>query len=72
MHTTWLIIQSVISLLIVICILLQSQGSGFGSALGGGGESFHTRRGVEKVLFNLTIALVVLFATVSIVTLTTA
>ncbi|PIP51818.1 preprotein translocase subunit SecG, partial [Candidatus Beckwithbacteria bacterium CG23_combo_of_CG06-09_8_20_14_all_47_9] len=54
-NNIWLIIQSVLSVLIVVSILLQSQGSGLGSAWGGGGETYHTKRGVEKVLFNLTI-----------------
>jgi preprotein translocase subunit SecG len=70
-NNTWLIIQSVISVLIVISILLQSQGSGLGSAWGGGGETYHTKRGVEKVIFNLTIFLIVLFAITSIASLIT-
>lgn len=70
-NTTWLIIQSVLSVLIVILILLQPQGSGLGSSWGGGGETFHTKRGVEKVLFNLTIIIVILFAATSIASLTT-
>ncbi len=70
-NNTWLIIQSVLSVLIVVSILLQSQGSGLGSAWGGGGETYHTKRGVEKVLFNLTIFFVVLFAITSIASLIT-
>ncbi len=67
----WLIAQSILSILIVILILLQSQGSGLGSAWGGGGETYHTKRGIEKVLFNSTIILVILFAIVSITALVT-
>ncbi len=70
-NTVLLVIQSILSVLIVICILLQSQGSGLGSAWGGGGETYHTKRGVEKVLFNLTILFVVLFAITSIASLLT-
>ncbi|NCO12020.1 MAG: preprotein translocase subunit SecG [Candidatus Pacebacteria bacterium CG_4_10_14_3_um_filter_34_15] len=70
-NNIWLIIQSVLSVLIVVSILLQSQGSGLGSAWGGGGETYHTKRGVEKVLFNLTIVFVVLFAVTSIASLLT-
>jgi len=66
---TWLIIQSILAVLIVVLILLQSQGSGLGSAWGGGGETYHTKRGVEKVIFNLTIILITLFAIVSITAL---
>ncbi|PWU22505.1 preprotein translocase subunit SecG [Candidatus Cerribacteria bacterium 'Amazon FNV 2010 28 9'] len=61
-----LIVQIVISLLLVGAILLQAQGSGLGSTWGGGGESFHTRRGVEKVLFRSTIILIIVFFCVSI------
>ncbi|MBU0975020.1 preprotein translocase subunit SecG [Patescibacteria group bacterium] len=70
-NNAWLIIQSVLSVLIVVSILLQSQGSGLGSAWGGGGETYHTKRGVEKVLFNATIIFVVLFAFTSITSLLT-
>ena len=70
-NNTWLIIQSILSVLIVISILLQSQGSGLGSSWGGGGETYHTKRGVEKVLFNLTIFFIALFAITSIVSLIT-
>ncbi|MBP7700695.1 preprotein translocase subunit SecG [Candidatus Woesebacteria bacterium] len=70
-NTVLLVIQSILSVLIVICILLQSQGSGLGSAWGGGGETYHTKRGIEKVLFNLTILFVVLFAITSIASLLT-
>ena len=69
MNNTWLIIQSVLSVLIVVSILLQSQGSGLGSTWGGGSETYHTKRGVEKVLFNLTIIFIVLFAIISIASL---
>ncbi|MCB9813010.1 MAG: preprotein translocase subunit SecG [Pseudomonadales bacterium] len=70
-NNIWLIIQSILSIVIVVSILLQSQGSGLGSAWGGGGETYHTKRGVEKVLFNLTIIFIVLFAITSIASLIT-
>jgi preprotein translocase subunit SecG len=65
----WLIIQSILSVAIIVTVLLQSQGSGLGSLWGGGGETYHTKRGVEKILFNLTIALIIAFAIVSIISL---
>lgn len=71
MNNVWLIIQATLSVLIIIAVLLQSQGGGIGPAFGGGGESYHTRRGVEKILFNATIVLVVLFAIASIASLVT-
>lgn len=57
--------QVVISLFLTGAILLQAQGSGLGSTWAGGGESYHTRRGIEKVLFAATIVLIALFAVFS-------
>jgi preprotein translocase subunit SecG len=71
MNNLWLIVQIVLSILIITSVLLQSQGGGIGPAFGGGGESFHTRRGLEKVLFNATIVLIALFAVASIASLIT-
>ena len=59
------VIQIIISIVLVLVILMQVRGQGaslFGSAEG----SFRTRRGIEKTLFQFTIALVVLFIVVSI------
>lgn len=72
MHMSFSIAQIIISLLLVITILLQAQGSGLGGAWAQGGETFHTRRGIEKVVFIATIVLVGLFAINSIALLTLA
>jgi len=61
MFQTLLIAQIVLSIGIVVLILAQAQGSGLGAAWGGGGETYHTRRGVEKVIFTATIVLTALF-----------
>jgi len=60
-----LVAQVVISVLIISAILMQSRGTGLGSAFGGGGQSYHTRRGAEKVLFRATIVLIVVFVFIS-------
>jgi preprotein translocase subunit SecG len=60
-----LVAQIVLSLMIVVAILLQAQGSGISPVLGGGGEHYHTRRGIEKVLFGFTIVGIVLFIILS-------
>jgi preprotein translocase subunit SecG len=60
--------QILVAILLTLVLLLQSKGSGVGTALGGGtGGSFRTRRGVEKSLFQLTIVLAVVFLAISIV-----
>ena len=59
------IIQIAISVILVVIILLQVRGQGtglFGAAEG----SFRTRRGIERVLFQFTIFMVVVFIAVSI------
>lgn len=56
------IIQVVISVLLVTAIMLQQRGTGLSGAFGGGGgESYHTKRGIEKILFTSTIVLASLF-----------
>ncbi len=60
------IIQIVISLLLISVILMQVKGGGV-SLFGSADNSFRTRRGIEKSLFQFTIMLVVVFITVSII-----
>ncbi|MDZ7727057.1 MAG: preprotein translocase subunit SecG [Dehalococcoidia bacterium] len=53
---------------LIVVVLLQVKGSGFGSALGGmsgGGSTFRTKRGLERTLFQATILLVIVFIFVS-------
>ncbi|MEA2056440.1 MAG: preprotein translocase subunit SecG [Patescibacteria group bacterium] len=61
------ITQIIISVLIIALILLQAQGSGLGNTWSGGGETYHTKRGVEKVTYYSTIVLITLFIITSIV-----
>lgn len=55
------IVQIIIAILLIGVILLQQQGSGLGISWGGSGGSYHTRQGLEKLLFRFTIALMVVF-----------
>ena len=57
--------QIVISVVLIICILLQARGAGLGSVFGGTGTVFKTRRGIDKLLFNTTIVFAVLFTLIS-------
>ena len=63
------IVQIVLSVAIVLTILLQVKGGGLGGIFGQADSVYRTRRGVEKTLFQLTIALVILFVIISIVAL---
>jgi preprotein translocase subunit SecG len=62
------VIQIILSVAVILFILLQARGAGLGSAFGGSsaGSVFKTRRGVERLIFNLTITFVVLFAIISV------
>ncbi len=51
----------VVSILIVVFVLMQNQGSGLGTAFGGETNFYRTKRGAEKFLFYGTIALGVAF-----------
>jgi preprotein translocase subunit SecG len=57
--------QILVSILLVALILIQIRGQGSGF-FGSGQASFRTRRGVEKTLFQLTIALAVVFTLLAI------
>jgi len=64
-----LILNIIFSVLIVVFILIQGRGAGLGSAWGGGGEMFQTRRGMEKIILWLTIIFIVIFLVVSFINL---
>jgi len=65
MQTPLIIAQIIISVVITILILLQAQGTGLGTSWSGGGETYHTRKGVEKIVFHLTIFFIALFIVTS-------
>ena len=57
-------VQIVLSVLLMVCVLLQRTGASLGGAFGADNFSsgFHTRRGLEKTLFRATIVIAILFA----------
>jgi len=59
------IVQIIVSILLIIVILLQVKGTGFSATFQSEAGIFRTRRGLERLLFNLTIGLAVVFAVVS-------
>ena len=65
------IVQIILCVAVIAFILLQVRGAGLGSVFGGSsaGSVFKTRRGVEKLVFNITIVFVVLFALISLLSL---
>ena len=64
-------IQIIIAVLIIASILVQQSDASVGGAFGGADNwnaGYHTRRGFEKITFNATIILSILFALLSLLT----
>lgn len=59
----------IISIALIASVILQSKGAGLGGLTGGdSGAIFTARRGVEKTLFQITVALSIIFFGLSIAT----
>lgn len=63
--TLFSIAQIIIVIFLIVTVLLQQKGVGLGSSFGGGDSVFTTRRGPEKMIFNATVGLSILFLGVS-------
>lgn len=61
------LVTIIIAIVLIAIILLQTKGSSFSGAFGGGSDSIQrTRRGFEKTLFQFTIGVAVGFVVLSI------
>ena len=67
--TILLILQIIVPLLLIGAILLQARGAALGETFGGTGEFYFKRRGMEKILFGVTIFLGALFLVISLLNL---
>ena len=61
------IAQAVIAILLILSILSQQRSAGLSATFGGTGGFHVSKRGAEKVLFNLTVILAILFVSSAIV-----
>ena len=59
------VIQIFSGVLLTILVLLQAKGTGLGRAFGGG-QAYHSKRGVENLVFKSTIVLSIIFVITSI------
>lgn len=59
------IIQIIISITLIVLILIQAKGEGMGGIFGGDSGVARTRRGLERTLFNVTVALSAIFLIIS-------
>jgi preprotein translocase subunit SecG len=61
------IVQIILSITLIAILLLQIKGEGLSGAFGSDNPVYHQRRGLEATLYNLTIALAVIFLVFSLV-----
>ncbi len=59
--------QVLIAIAVASSILLQARGTGLSSTFGGESTAYRSRRGLERVLFRLTIILATVFVVISLV-----
>lgn len=55
------IFQVIVSILLIITIVIQEKGVGLSATFGGGGEFYRSRRGLDRMLFIVTVVLSILF-----------
>ncbi|MCJ7740400.1 preprotein translocase subunit SecG [Candidatus Microgenomates bacterium] len=63
------LVQIAFSILLISLILMQAKGVGLGRSWGGGGEFYKSRRGVEKIIFQLTVITAIVFLVSSVLSL---
>lgn len=62
-------IQIILGIILVGLVLLQSKGTGLGTAFGGDMGFYGTKRGAEKIIFIFTLFIAFVFMVVSILSL---
>jgi preprotein translocase subunit SecG len=60
------IFQVIVSILLILTILIQEKGVGLSATFGGGGEFYRSKRGIDNILFIVTVVLSILFVLTSI------
>ena len=63
------IVQIILAVALILAVLFQVRGGGLGGIFGQPDSVYRTKRGMEKTLFQLTVALVILFVIISIISL---
>ena len=53
--------EIVVAILLALVILLQNKSAGLSATFGGGGNSYSSKRGVDKILAVATVILAILF-----------
>lgn len=60
-----ILLQIFVAVLLIVAILLQSQGGGLSPVFGGGGEMYRSKQNIEKFLVGATIVLITLLVGLS-------
>ena len=55
------IVTIVSAVLLILLILLQQRGASLGASMGGSGELYTERRGLEKSIFDVTVVVALVF-----------
>ncbi len=66
MKTSLRAAELILSISLIVLILMQSRGTSLGSVFGQEGSVFHTRRGAERILFNVTIGVALAFLMIAV------
>jgi len=71
MQTYFNVAQIIVAVVLIVILLFQVRGGGLGGIFGQPDSVYRTRRGMEQTIFRFTIALVVVFITLSVLSLQT-
>jgi preprotein translocase subunit SecG len=66
MKNVLVVVQLISAVIVSILILMQAKGTGLGRTFGS--QTYHSKRGVEHLIFRLTIIMAVTFVVTSIIT----
>ena len=69
MATYFNVAQIVLATALILIILLQVRGGGLGGIFGQADTVYRTKRGVEKTMFQFTVALAIIFVIISMLSL---
>lgn len=69
LQTIFTVVQIIVAILLIMAILLQAPEEGLSPVFGGGGETYRSKRNVEKFLVTATIVLAAILVLSSIVLL---
>ena len=69
MDTYFYVAQIILAIALILIILLQVRGGGLGGIFGQADTVYRTKRGMEKTLFQFTVALAIIFVVISMISL---